>query len=69
MIYAKISYELILQKKFTESIIIHYIENAQENKKNTILSYNIAENSKRIKRNEEKVCLCAWMPDGVWFVH
>jgi hypothetical protein len=30
--------------------------NAQENKKNTILSYNIAEDSKRIKRNEEKVC-------------
>jgi hypothetical protein len=27
--------------------LLHYIENAQENKKNTILSYNIAENSKR----------------------
>ena len=27
-------------------------------KKTTILSYNIAENSKRIKRNEEKVCGC-----------
>ena len=38
---------------------IHYIENAQENKKNTILLYNIAENSKRVKRNEEKVCVCA----------
>ena len=38
--------------------LLHYIENAQENKKNTILSYNIAENSKRIKRNEEKVCVC-----------
>jgi hypothetical protein len=24
--------------------LLHYIENAQENKKNTILSYNIAEN-------------------------
>jgi hypothetical protein len=35
--------------------LLHYIENAQENKKNTILTYNIAENSKRIKRNEEKV--------------
>jgi hypothetical protein len=31
--------------------LLHYIENAQENKKNTILSYNIAENSKRVKRN------------------
>ena len=30
--------------------LLHYIENAQENKKNTILSYNIAENSKRIKK-------------------
>jgi hypothetical protein len=38
--------------------LLHYIENAQENKKNTILSYNIAENSKRIKRNEETVCVC-----------
>ena len=28
-------------------------------KKNTILSaYNIDEDSKRIKRNEEKVCVC-----------
>ena len=25
--------------------LLHYFENAQENKKNTILSYNIAENS------------------------
>ena len=39
--------------------LLHYIENAQENKKNTIVSYNKAENSKRIKRNEEKyVCVC-----------
>jgi hypothetical protein len=38
--------------------LLHYIENAQENKKNTIVSYNIAENSKRVKRNEEKVCVC-----------
>jgi hypothetical protein len=29
--------------------LLHYIENAQENKKNTILSYNIAENSKRVR--------------------
>ena len=51
--------------------LLHYIENAQENKKNTILSYNIAENSKRVKRNEEKVCVCVcvWMLDGVWLVH
>ena len=47
--------------------LLHYIENAQENKKNTILSYNIhvAENSKRIKRNEEKVCVCVF---GCWVV-
>ena len=38
--------------------MIHYIVNAQEKKKNTILSYNIAENSKGVKRNEEKVCVC-----------
>jgi hypothetical protein len=37
--------------------LLYYIENAQENKKNTILSYNIAENSKRVKRIEEKVCV------------
>ena len=41
--------------------LLHYIENAQENKKNKILSYNIAENSKRVKRNEEKVCVCVCM--------
>ena len=35
--------------------LLHYIENAQENKKNAILSFNIAENSKRVKR---KVCVC-----------
>ena len=47
-------------------LFLHYtcIENAQENKKNTILSYNIAENSKRIKRNEEKVCVCVCMDAG-----
>ena len=44
--------------------LLHYIENAQENKKNTILSYNIAENSKRVKRNEEKVCVCVCLDDG-----
>jgi hypothetical protein len=45
--------------------LLHYIENAQENKKNTILSYNIAENSKQVKRNEEKVCVCVCL-DGGW---
>ena len=44
--------------------LLHYIENAQENKKNTILSYNIAENSKRVKRNEGKVCLCVCLDAG-----
>jgi hypothetical protein len=43
--------------------LLHYIENAQENKKNAILSFNIAENSKRVKRNEEKyVCVCVGAP-------
>jgi hypothetical protein len=41
----------------------------KQEKYNLIISLNKAENNKRIKRNEEKVCLCAWMPDGVWFVH
>jgi hypothetical protein len=45
--------------------LLHYIENAQENKKNTIVSYNIAENSKRVKRNEENVCVCVF---GCWMV-
>ena len=45
--------------------LLHYIENAQETKKNTILSYKRAENSKRIKRNEEKVCVCVF---GCWMV-
>jgi hypothetical protein len=45
------------------------VDYTQENKKNTILSYNIAENSKRVKRNEEKVCVCVWMLDDVWLVH
>ena len=45
--------------------LLHYIENAQENKKNTILSYNIAENSKRIKGNEEKVSVRVF---GCWMV-
>ena len=44
--------------------LLHYIENAQENKKNTILSYNIDENSKRVERNEEKVCVCVCMDAG-----
>jgi hypothetical protein len=28
-----------------------------------------AANIQRIKRNEENVCECAWMLDGVWLVH
>ena len=51
---------------YTQSFL-HYIENAQENKKNTILSYNIAENSKRVKRNEEKVCVCVCVY-GCWMM-
>jgi hypothetical protein len=47
------------------TIIITLIENAQENKKNKIVSCNKAENSKRIKRNEEKVCVCVF---GCWMV-
>jgi hypothetical protein len=39
--------------------LLHYIEKAQENKKNKILLYNIAEDSKRTKRNEENVCVRA----------
>ena len=48
--------------------LLHYIENVQENKKNTILSYNIAEISKRIKRNEEKVCVCVCLDAGLCLV-
>ena len=44
--------------------LLHYIENAQENKKNTIVSNNIAANSKRVKRNEEKVCVCVCLDAG-----
>ena len=44
--------------------LLHYIENAQENKKNTMLSYNIAENSKWVKRNEDKVCVCVCLDAG-----
>ena len=45
--------------------LLHYIENAQENKKNTIVSYDIAENSKGVNKNEEKVCVCVF---GCWMV-
>ena len=45
----------------------------KKTRKIPFLSYNIAENSKRVKRNEEKVCVCVcvcvWMLDGVWLVH
>jgi hypothetical protein len=33
-----------------------------------IVSYNIAENSKRIKRNEEKVYVCVCLDAGWWLV-
>jgi hypothetical protein len=51
----------------------------KQEKYNLIISLNKAENNKRIKRNEEKVCvcvcvyvcvcMCVWMLDGVWLVH
>ena len=44
--------------------LLHDIENAQENKINTISSYNIAEDSKRMKRNEEKICVCVCLDAG-----
>ena len=64
-------YQLMESSPIYIQSLLHYIENAQENKKNTILSYNIAENSKRVKRNEEKVCVCVcvWMLDDAWLVH
>jgi hypothetical protein len=37
-------------------------------KKNTISSYNIAENSKQIKRNEGKVCVCVCLDAGLEIV-
>ena len=40
--------------------LLHYIENAQENKKNTILSYNIAKNSKWGKG----MCVCVCLDAG-----
>jgi hypothetical protein len=49
-------------------LLLHYIENAQKNKKNTILSItDKAENNKQIKRNEEKVCVCVCV-FGCWMV-
>ena len=42
--------------------LLHYIENAQET---TILSYNKVGNSTRIKKNEEKVCVCMF---GCWML-
>ena len=41
----------------------------KKNKKNTILSSNIAENSKRVKRNEEQVCVCVYLDAGWWLVN
>jgi len=45
--------------------LLHYIENAQENKKNTILSYNIAEHTNKKKWGKSK-CVCVWILDGDW---
>ena len=48
---------------------IHYYIILRMHKKNTILSYNIAENSKRVNRNEEKVCVCVCVcVCGCWMV-
>jgi hypothetical protein len=47
--------------------LLHYIENAQENKKNTILSYNIAENVFScllyMIGHEIKIDYCQFLPD------
>ena len=41
--------------------LLHYIENSQENKKITIVSYNIAEDNKRVKEMKKKyVCVCVY---------
>ena len=44
-------------------IITLYWECTRKQEKN-ILSYNIAENSKRVKTNEEKVCVCVCLDAG-----
>jgi hypothetical protein len=56
-------------------LLSHFVVNAQENKKNTILSYK-RQSGKYSKKNkiEEKVCVCvcvcvfvcAWILGGVW---
>jgi hypothetical protein len=45
-------------------IITLYWECTRKQEKKPIVSYNIAENSKRVKRNEEKVYVCVWMDAG-----
>ena len=36
-------------------LLSHFVVNAQENKKNTILSYK-----------RQSVCVCAWILGGAW---
>jgi hypothetical protein len=46
-------------------LLLHFVVNAQENKKNTILSYKRqSENIQRIKRNEEKRCVSVCLDTG-----
>ena len=48
-------------------LLLHFV-NAQENKKNTILSYKrqSGKYSKNKKNRGKGVCLCAWILGGVW---
>ena len=46
------------------TIIITLYWECTRKQENTILSYNIAENSKGVKRNEEKVCVYVCMDAG-----
>ena len=50
----------------------YYIMKRTHKKTSKIQFYHItnkAENNQRIKRNEENMCVCVWMLDGVWLVH
>ena len=53
----------------------HYYIILRMHKKTRKIQFNHitdkAKNNKRIKRNEEKVCVCVcvWMLDDVWLVH
>ena len=53
-------------------LLLHFVLNAQENKKNTMLSYMI-QSGKYSKNNKNRgkcvcvcVCVCAWILGGVW---